>query len=38
MLTFIYIYLGISVVGMCVMAYGIKNAKEVPQHIDIYDL
>lgn len=38
MITFLYIYLGIFVVSMCVMAYGIRNAKEVPQHIDIYDL
>lgn len=38
MLIFLYIYLGISLLGLCVMIYSIKNAEEVPQHIDIYDL
>lgn len=38
MLIFLYIYLGISFIGLCLMAYSIKHAEEVPQHIDIYDL
>ena len=38
MLIFLYIYFGISFVSLCLMAYGIKHAEEVPQDIDIYDL
>ena len=38
MLIFLYIYLGISFVGLCLMAYSIKHAEEVPQDIDIYNL
>lgn len=38
MKTFLIIYGIISLITICVMAYGIYNAKEVPQDIDIYDL
>ena len=38
MKTFLIIYGIISLISICVMAYGIYNAKEVPQEIDIYDL
>jgi hypothetical protein len=38
MKTFLIIYGVIVIIGICVMAYGIYNAEEVPQDIDIYDL
>lgn len=38
MKTFLIIYGIISLIAMCVIAYSIKTAEEVPQEIDIYDL
>lgn len=38
MKTFLTIYGIITLISACVMWYSIKNAKEVPQEIDIYDL
>lgn len=38
MKTFLMIYGIIVLISVGVMWYGIKNAKEVPQEIDIYDL
>lgn len=38
MKTFLIIYGVIVIICACVMAYGIYNAKEVPQEIDIYNL
>lgn len=35
---FLIIYGVIVIISACIMAYGIYNAKEVPQEIDIYDL
>jgi hypothetical protein len=36
--TFLTIWGIITLISVGVMWYGIKNAKEVPQEIDIYDL